>query len=240
MPISINDHVNGIFAIIWVVIATIVGITFILRYRKYKQNILIYWGIGFTGITFPWYPTIVSYIVSFFVEGGLTLQQYLSFGFPFIAITFLFTAYVILELIAKEKKKIIMIIFTVIGLSFFVYYYIMVFVNPHVLAEKGVSPVDISYLGLALLYSLYQAIVFVILGILLSIQLIKSDNLENKLKGKFLLYAFIAYTLGAIIDAVAVSWFIVILIRLLLISSALAMYVGWLMPDSVKNRMLKE
>ncbi|MFX1276788.1 MAG: hypothetical protein ACFFBP_00195 [Promethearchaeota archaeon] len=238
---EINDHVNGIFAIIWVAIAVIVGVTFILRARKYKQNILIYWGIGFTGITCPWYPTIVSYFVAFFNETGLALEQYLSFGFPFIAVTFIFTAYVIMELIAKKKGKlIVVIIVTVISVLFLIYYYYTLFLgDASKLAEKGDSPVDISYTGLAIFFALYIAGAFATLGILLSVNLIKSDNPENKLKGKFLLFAFIVYTIGALLDAFAITWYFVIFTRTLLISSAIGMYIGWLMPESIKKLFLK-
>jgi len=239
MPISFEEHVIGISTLIWVIICTAVALVIMLRYRKYKQNILIYWGIGWLGMSFIHHPAVVSYIVAFFNDTGLTLQQYLLFGMPLTAITFMFYSYVVMELVWKEKQKIFIIVVGIIHAAFLGAWYLIVFIAPDTLGELE-SIVDIKYAGLGTLYALYLALFFVILGIILSTKLIKSDSKENKWKGIFLLVCFISYTTAAFLDSLPLSVTVLLMLRFVFIFAAILMYIGWLMPDFIKKRLIKE
>ena len=239
MPISPEEHIMGISTLIWVIICTTVGIIIMLRYRKYKQNILIYWGIAWIGMALIHHPAVVSYIVAFFNGTGLTLQQYLMFGMQLTAVTFIFFLYVIMELVWKEKQKIVVIVFAVIHTIFLLLWYILVFTAPERLGSL-ISIVDIKYEGIASLYALYISITFVTLGIILSIKLLKSDSKENKWKGIFLLLCFVSYTGAAFMDSFPLSTTVLLILRFVFISAAIEMYIGWLMPDFIKKRLVKE
>ena len=77
-------------------------------------------------------------------------------------------------------------------------------------------------------------------GILIARESLKSDDKEIKLKGRFLLAAFISWTIGAIMDAALQPNIITLTIaRLILISSALEFYTGFLLPEKVKKIFLK-
>ena len=68
----------------------------------------------------------------------------------------------------------------------------------------------------------------------------KDECQEIKLKGRFLLAAFISWTIGAIMDAALQPNIITLTIaRLILISSALEFYTGFLLPEKVKKIFLK-
>ena len=239
MTISFEDHIIGISTLIWVVICTAVGIIIMLRYHKYKQNILIYWGIAWCGMALIHYPAVVSYIVALFNGVGLTLQQYLMFGMQDTAATFMFFLYVVMELVWKEKQKIAMIIFGSIHTVFLVAWYIIVFIDPTSLGQLE-SIVDIKYAGIASLFALYISITFVTLGIALSIKLIKSGSKENKWKGIFILICFVSYTGAAFMDSLPLSTTVLLILRFVFVSAAIEMYIGWLMPDFIKKRLIKE
>lgn len=240
MALSFEEHVIGISTLIWVVICISVGLVIMLRYRKYKQNILIYWGIAWMGMSIIHHPAVVSYIVALFNGIGLSLQQYLLFGMPIVAATFMFFLYVVMELVWKEKQKIAMIIFGILHAVFLVVWYILVFVNPHSLAYDLESIVDIRYRGIASLFALYISITFVTLGIALSIKLIKSGTKENKWKGFFILICFVSYTGAAFLDSLPLSTTVLLILRFVFVSAAIEMYIGWLMPDFIKKRLIKE
>ena len=76
-------------------------------------------------------------------------------------------------------------------------------------------------------------------GILIAINSIKSDTPEIKLRGKFLMAAFISWTFGAIADATLPLNFVTLpIIRIILITSAIEFYIGFVLPDWVKKRLL--
>ena len=79
-----------------------------------------------------------------------------------------------------------------------------------------------------------------VLGILIALNSIKAEEPEIKLRGKFLLIAFISWTVGAIFDASVPLTFVTLpIVRILLISSAIEFYIGFVLPDWIKTRFLK-
>ena len=87
------------------------------------------------------------------------------------------------------------------------------------------------------------AVVFVVLitGLLFARESLRSDNPEIRLKGKFLAVAFISWTVGSIIDSgFDLGAGVLIIIRILLISSAIEFYLGFIMPERIKNLLLKQ
>ena len=79
---------------------------------------------------------------------------------------------------------------------------------------------------------------------------IKSENKEVRLKGKLLQFAFIAFTIAALLEKTARSILvgtvfpdptilllsvILVIVRVLLISSAIAFYGGFLLPRWMKE-----
>ncbi|MHA1467605.1 MAG: hypothetical protein ACTSP6_05940, partial [Promethearchaeota archaeon] len=62
---------------------------------------------------------------------------------------------------------------------------------------------------------------------------------EIKLRGKFLMAAFISWTFGAIADAIIPLTVITLpIIRIILITSAIEFYIGFVLPDWIKKRLL--
>ena len=77
-------------------------------------------------------------------------------------------------------------------------------------------------------------------GILIARESLKSEDREIKLKGRFLLIAFISWTIGALMDAALDPNIITLTIaRLILISSAIEFYCGFLLPERIKKIFLK-
>jgi hypothetical protein len=77
----------------------------------------------------------------------------------------------------------------------------------------------------------------VITGILFGQQTMKSDNPELKLKGKFLIIAFIFFSTGAFMDSIIPELFM--LARIILILSALSFYCGFILPNWIKEKLIE-
>ncbi len=241
MVLTLIDLVNGIFSMIFVAISTIVGIIIALKYFKTKENKTMLW-VAFTWILIvsPWWSSSASVLVAILTGKGLTLTQYLFLG-NFLVPLFIF--FLVLSFtdayLDKQQQLIIIGIFVIIGVAFEIYLVYFLIVDPGVLGElKGV--VDIEFRGFLRIYLIFNILVTLILGILIALNSIKADNPEIKLRGKFLLVAFISWTFGAIADATFPLNFVTLpIIRIILISSAIEFYLGFILPDKIKNIFLK-
>ncbi len=98
-----------------------------------------------------------------------------------------------------------------------------------------VSPVNFIFKPIMIFYLLVNLLIFIIAGLLFAFESLKSEKAETKLKGKFLVIAFVLYLLGATIEAIETfppS-------RLILVVSGIFFYIGFLLPDWIKKRFLK-
>ncbi|MFX0073477.1 MAG: hypothetical protein ACFFAO_20560, partial [Candidatus Hermodarchaeota archaeon] len=70
----------------------------------------------------------------------------------------------------------------------------------------------------------------------------KSEKVEIKLKGKFLATAWISFIIGAALDTgfISLTPLLLIITRLLLISSAIEFYFGFFLPDWLKKVVIKQ
>jgi hypothetical protein len=92
-----------------------------------------------------------------------------------------------------------------------------------------------------MIFQVLGVLVAFITGVIFSRNSMKADDSKVKLKGKILLLAFILFTIGAFMDAViSLTPFTLIIVRLILISSAIFYLFGFLLPDKIAELILKE
>jgi hypothetical protein len=90
-------------------------------------------------------------------------------------------------------------------------------------------------------YFLILIVILFITGNLFAYHSVKSNNPEIKLKGKFLFAAFNSYLIGSIIEAMFhLEPITVVITRLILISSAIEFYLGFITPRRIRHFFLKE
>ena len=103
-----------------------------------------------------------------------------------------------------------------------------------------ITSIDFSWSLTFSLYLFLLIIVIFITGVIFAWKSLKSDNPEISLKGKFLLIAFISFTIGAILDALPILPISGVIARFILISSAIEYYIGFMLPDRIKKLFLKD
>ena len=111
----------------------------------------------------------------------------------------------------------------------------VLFTNYHLIADVY-SPVDVVLRPIVSIYILFSLCLITATGILISIKSLKTDQPENRLRGYFLLPAFLIFFIGASLDAIGKFDLLgIILVRLLIISSAIFFYFGFVLPDYIKR-----
>jgi hypothetical protein len=141
----------------------------------------------------------------------------------------------ITDLLYKKRQKIILIIYTIFGAIFESIILYALFTDLTIIGVKE-GPVDTDWSTVIVFYFIPLILTVIITGFLLSHESLKSDNLEVKLKGKFLLVAFILWTIGEILDLILD----IPITRITLMISSIAFYFGWIMPDKMKKILVKE
>ena len=107
MQLTEIEFVNGLFAAIFVIITTIVGLIIALKYRKVREKTLLLIGIAWILIASPWWSATITFFLVPATGQGLSFEAFLliqTLGIPTFLIIYM-TA--ITELKYKSKQKLI-------------------------------------------------------------------------------------------------------------------------------------
>lgn len=241
MTLTPLDVLNGSLGLSFVIISIILGLIIAFKYFKNKDKNFILIGFTWVFITSGWYGTSFSFLSALILGGeGLPFEAIMLLNFiPLPAGLFLWLI-AFTNFLYKEKQKFILIVISVITLIFYVLFFYCLFTDPILVGEK-LSPVDTKGNNMVLLlYLVIFIIIFLITGLKFSLKTMKVDNPVTKLKGKMLFIAFISFSIGGILDSMVPSTALTLIIfRLILISSAVEFYGGFILPQWVMKLFLK-
>ncbi|MBY8986116.1 MAG: hypothetical protein KGD65_13655 [Candidatus Lokiarchaeota archaeon] len=240
MALNPLDIINGIFSFIFVVISLVVGVLILIRYFRYKEKIYFLVGATWILISEPWWPSSLSFLVSLSNGIGLPPTIYFLIGNMLIPVAIAFWLLAFTEFLLTEKRKLILLVFAIIGVIFEIIFFTLLFINPDLIGYLN-PPVDVSYNFFIMIFLLIFILIVVISGFFFARLSLKSDDPEVKLKGKLLVVAYIAFFLGALLDSsIRLNELGVIFVRLILIASAVFWYGGFLLPHWMRKLFLKQ
>ncbi len=252
---DIVDILQGSLSLIFVIISFIIGVSIISKYGKNKNRLYILVGLTWLTLSTLWLPEAISLLMSVFIGQTLVIEMYFIIGNVFVpvALTCWIIAYT--DMVNKDKQKIalgLILIFSVVFEVLFFYHFFLDINLIGVINPLRPFSADLGY-SLAMLLLISFLILFVT-GFKFARKSIRSENKEVRLKGKLLQFAFIAFTIAAVIEKIARSILIgtvfadptilflsviLVIVRVLLISSAIAFYGGFLLPGWMKKIFTK-
>ena len=235
MQIGLTEILQGSFSLIYVIISIIIGVKILIKYFEYKSNQFLLVGITWIGLSTPWWPDSINLILILTTNSILSIEANFIIGtsaMPFMLLVWLkaFT-----DFAYKEKQKYILIIFLIIGIIFEIIFFYFLFTQPNLIGTFE-TPFQVVYGIYIEIFLVIFLLVIGITGILFGKQSLRSENPEIKLKGKFLIVAFILFTIGAFLDSIVPELFIIA--RIILDISALSFYFGFMLPDWLKEKLL--
>ncbi|MFX0104628.1 MAG: hypothetical protein ACFE75_03945 [Candidatus Hodarchaeota archaeon] len=239
MTLNSVDIVNGTFSLIFVIISLFVGIVILSKYFKYKERIYFLVGVTWIFISEPWWPSSLSFLVALGNGIGISPELYFLIGNILVPLAIALWLVAFTEFLYTEKRKLILLTFGIYGLIFEILFLTFLFLDPSLIGELT-PPVDVNYKSFILIFLLSFIIIVVVTGILFARLSLKSDDSEVKLKGKLLIIAYIAFTIGAVSDAFPLNIFTIIITRLILIVSAICWYGGYLLPRWMKKLFVRK
>ncbi|MFX1393137.1 MAG: hypothetical protein ACFFAH_06125 [Promethearchaeota archaeon] len=238
--LSQESHFSGVFGIIAILVALLLGGIVLYKGIETKQKILFYFFITVITTISPWYSAGFGYIYLLITHNSLDYQFYVLLGTIFIPIAINSWLAIYMTIIYPNKKRFVLILYSILSIIFYIYLFYFLFFAPGAPVENfigvKVTPIDIQYTGFIFIYLAFIIITVIITGLHFSIISIKTQKVEIKWKGRFLLFAFIFFGVGAIADGLLqLSIIYLIIFRLILLASAVFFYIGFIMPKWIKK-----
>jgi hypothetical protein len=231
--------------IVFILISLIVGVLIILKYFKYKSPVFITVGLAWVLMSSPWWSIAINFLSIGFFDADLPYFWYLFIERGFIMTALFFWLYSFAELIYIKYKTYIkygsFIFCAVIELILVV----ILLTAPSLIGSQiPEKPYEYSHTFIDVLLVLGTISGALITGTIFSIQSIKSRDIKIKWKGRFLLFSFASFTLGSILNGllhvvIPFNPFSTILIRSILILSAIAYYFGFFLPEPIAEFLSK-
>ncbi|MFX1345739.1 MAG: hypothetical protein ACFFBC_12625 [Promethearchaeota archaeon] len=245
------DVLQGSFSLIFVVISLIIGITILTKYFEHKNRLFILVGISWIGVANPWIPDSVSFLMQLIVQEWLPRGWYFIIGNVFIPIALLTWLIAYTDMIKRKAQKKVILITVLLSILFEIGFFVLFFIDLDLIGIINPDrPFTVDFGIFITIYLLVVILVMVVTGVSFAQKSVKSDDREVRLKGKLLRAAFITFTIAAILDSLLGTIFedptdpllaiMVVIVRILLIISALEFYGGFLLPRWMKEIFLKK
>ncbi len=251
MVLELVDILQGSFSLIFVIISIVLGITILLKYFDQKNRLYLLVGISWIGVANPWIPDSISFLMNITIQQSLPVGLYFIIGNCFLPIALLtwFTAFT--DMIKKDSQKRVLIITAILSILFEVVFFTLFFIDIDLIGViNPLRPFTVEFDIFITVFLICVIFAMMISGVIFAQRSIKVEDREVRLKGKLLRAAFITFTVGAILDSLLGTIFedpadpflavMVVVVRILLIISAIEFYGGFLLPRWMKDIFMKK
>ncbi|MFX1315007.1 MAG: hypothetical protein ACFE9T_04030 [Promethearchaeota archaeon] len=232
----------GSFTLASVIISTILGFFITLKFIKYKKIELLLVGITWILLASPYWSDATQFIIIMISEEKeLYTPLYFFLANAFIAPIHVIWGLAFTNFLYKRQQKKLMAFFGIEAAIFEIAFLVIFFLNPYLIGDKK-SAFVVEWALWVQAYLLFSILLFLVTGFLFARRSIRSDNREIQLKGKFLIIAFITFTIGTIIDVIGAenpTEITIFLARTFVIISSLCFYIGFTLPRFIKELFIK-
>ena len=244
-PLTPPQFLQGIFSLIYVSISIVIGIIIISKYFKYKSATFLFIGVAWSGMAVPWLGDVINFVAFLTDAPYLTDEMYLTIVIAFLPVFVFLWLAALSDLLNFEKKNLLLIITLIGGIAIeMVFFSLMLTGNTRELGYS-VTPFQYQFGDMISIYMLIIILIVLATGLKFAIESFKADDRTIKLKGKLLIIAFIFFTTGAILDSVGpiilgeMSEVMIVIVRMILISSSIIFYLGFILPEWARKLFLK-
>jgi len=230
----------GILSVIFVFIALIIGIRILTKYFELRRKELITVGLALIFLSSAWWGSAFSFL-SYIIFGHIFSQiEFLIFGDAFLFLAIICWMYTFLRLVYPNLLKKVISVYLLISILYEILFFYFLFTEPNQIATIE-GNFNSEHKLFSLSFILFSIGSFLVTGIIFAKESMKAPSPKLQLKGKFLLTGMLSFTIGAIFDAGGFTDpILLVLIRFLLISSAIEYYLGFLMSDRVAKFLVGE
>jgi len=229
----------GVLGLISTALAIIIGLKVIWKYFSSRRVEVISAGFMIIFATSGWWVSLSSIWIYIFFGIELPLETWFLFQAitPITTILWIYTFTYLLY--PKSKWKIVGII-VAITLVWEIFFIIYIFTDPSLIGTK-VSKFDLQYSFFVFGFVIFTLIISIITNIIFLRQSLISDSKTVRWRGIFIFTSTMLFIIGAFLDTgIPLNPISLLITRSILFLSAVFAYFGWVMPDWIKRRLIKE
>ena len=230
------EIIHGTFTLIFVIISIIIGIRILFKYLNIKRKEIISIAFAWLFLSSAWWGSSFSFLSIILFDYTFNEFIYFSLGNLFIPLAVSSWIYAINKMLYGGTKKWLTYIFLAINIIYEIILIIFLFQESLYPTYIGTVVESFYYKPgiLTMSYQLFAILLTIITGLLFSLKSMRAEEELVKWKGRFLLIAFLSFTIGAIFDAlIELNEITIIVIRLILIFSAIGYYLGFFLPNRI-------
>ncbi|MGV9203830.1 MAG: hypothetical protein ACOC44_07380 [Promethearchaeia archaeon] len=237
--LDILEILQGSFSLGFVLISIIIGLKIMSTYFKHRNRTFLLVGFAWIGLANPWIPDSINFLM--YLISGQVLEEfyYLLIGNAFIPLFVLswLTAFTDLKYTNKQKMVIAL---TTIGSIIFEVAFLLLLTTNTILIGESLGHFQYEFRPFIEIYLVTIILIVLITGILFGLESMKSEDRKINWKGRFIIIAFILFSVGAILDSsIDLTPITVVITRVILISSSISFYIGFIFPKSIEKLLLK-
>lgn len=236
--LTLLDVFNGVFSLIFVVISFIIGIKLIFKYYIYKRDEIIAVGLTWIFLSSAWWGIVILFLFYVLFSYRISTFFYLLIGNIFVPLALLCWIYAFSSMVYPMSKKKILSIFLAICIPYDVVLVIFLFINPNLIGHFKTE----FYLESELyptVFQIFAVLTAIITGILFTKNALKSEDPKVRLKGKFLLLAFITFSFASFCEAIVLlDPLTLVIMRIILIASSIIYYLGFFLPEKLEDWLI--
>ena len=211
-------------------LSVVVGLKIALKYLEHKRIEFICVGITAITISEPWWTYPISSFLLFLGGTPLPLQVQSFVGFVGVPFGIFTWVYAIAELMYEKRKK------TIVKISALYLFSSELFYIPVIILNIDHAANLVLYFILNQ-YIISFMLIVLITGLIFARENLIAENPINRLQGKFMIIAFISYSLGYFSAITGVN---ILMSDIIFVISAFSFYFGFALPERIKRHIRKE
>jgi hypothetical protein len=213
-----------------------------LKYKRYKKTEYLAVGITWILLASPYWSDAIQFISVMASGMQIPTNLYYFLANAFIAPMYITWIYVLGNFLFAKRKKILLITFSSLAVIFEGLFLIAFFINPNYIGDQK-SAFVVEWVIWIQIYLLISITLLLITGFLFARATLKLGEVEFRVKGVFLLVAFVSFTTATLIDIVGAespTEVTILLARTFLIISSFCFYIGYTLPKFIKKIFIKK
>ena len=234
------DIIHGSFGLIFMVVSLLIGLKILIKYFAIKRIELVTVAFTWIFLSTAWWGAGISFVTYVFYGFTLDLFWYLFVDNVFLPFALLLWIYSFCQLTYPTLKKKLIIIYAVICIPYEIFLIIFLLMDPNLIGTMEAT-FNSSNKLYVIIFQVFAIATALITGSLFSKKSFESDDPKMRWKGRFILIAFISFTVAALFDVgIPVTPATLVIFRLILISSSFLFYLGFFLPERIAKVLIKE
>jgi len=241
--LSLGQIISGAGSLIFAILSIILGLRILINYFTVKRKEFISVGLSWIFLSSAWWGGGFCFLSILLFQYAFEQQLYLFLAITFIPFALISWTYSVYNLFLKDtlglKKDTLLYVFIICCLIYWGLIIILLFYDYNLVGSYVIFQTRPALL--AAIFDLIAIVFALITGLIFASQSMRADDKTLVWKGRFLSTGFILFTIGTFLEVLlTLNPIGLVIVRIILITSAIAYFLGFLLPTPLEKKLIKE